>query len=346
MGLAPSVVVYDELGQSESRDLLDALDTAMGKREEPLMIIISTQAATDIAPLSTLIDYGLRIHRGEITDPSFHLTLYAAPLDADPWSPKSWRLANPALNDFRSLDDVKRLALQAQRMPSAEMSFRNLILNQRVDTTVQFIDARSWSACGDVELYLPGLRGLPCYAGLDLAASKDLTALVLAFVNDDGEYVTLPFCWLPGETLQEAMDRDHMPYAVWAKDGHLLTFPGRTTDPKAVALKIAELHGTLQHSSVGVRSLADRRHQARARRDWVQCRAGAFRPRLQRHGSSRRHARAPGRGGQTAARQSSGAVDVPRSMRRLSVDAAGNRKLSKREVDRPDRCAGRDSAWR
>jgi phage terminase large subunit-like protein len=33
-----------------------------------------------------------------------------------------------------------------------------------------------------------------------------------------------------------------MPYAVWAKEGHLLTFPGRSTDPKAVALKIAELH--------------------------------------------------------------------------------------------------------
>jgi hypothetical protein len=33
MGLAPSsVVIYDEFGQTESRDLLDALDTAMGKR--------------------------------------------------------------------------------------------------------------------------------------------------------------------------------------------------------------------------------------------------------------------------------------------------------------------------
>src|SRR5262245_50241856 len=56
MGVAPSVVIYDELGQSEGRDLLDALDTAMGKRAEPLMIIISTQAARDEAPLSQLID--------------------------------------------------------------------------------------------------------------------------------------------------------------------------------------------------------------------------------------------------------------------------------------------------
>jgi phage terminase large subunit-like protein len=128
MGMAPSVVIYDELGQTEGRDLYDALDTAMGKRLEPLMIVISTQAARDEAPLSTLIDYGLRIQRNEITDPSFHLTLYTAPEDADPWNQATWKLANPALGDFRSLKDVQRLALQAQRMPAAEASFKNLIL--------------------------------------------------------------------------------------------------------------------------------------------------------------------------------------------------------------------------
>ena len=78
---------------------------------------------------------------------------------------------------------------------------------------------------------------------LDLAASKDMTALVLVFAGDDGEFDIVPFCWLPGESLLEAQDRDRMPYQLWAHQGHLLTFPGRTTDPKAVALKIAELHG-------------------------------------------------------------------------------------------------------
>jgi phage terminase large subunit-like protein len=71
-----------------------------------------------------------------------------------------------------------------------------------------------------------------------------MTALVLVFVGDDGEYVAVPYCWLPGETLQERIDEDSMPYGVWAQQKYLLTFPGRSTDPKAVALKIAELHGT------------------------------------------------------------------------------------------------------
>jgi phage terminase large subunit-like protein len=243
-GLSPSFVCYDELAQVSNRGLYDALGTALGGRAQPLMLVISTQAARDEAPMSELIDYGLRIQRGEIQDPGFHLTLYTAPPEADPWKLATWKLANPALGDFRSLEDVKRLSLQAQRMPSAEMSFRNLILNQRCDTTAQFIDMRSWSLCGEDDIALSGLKGRQCYAGLDLGATKDMTALVLVFVGDDGEYVAVPYCWLPGETLQERIDEDIMPYGVWAQQKYLLTFPGRSTDPKAVALKIAELHGT------------------------------------------------------------------------------------------------------
>ena len=243
-GLSPSFVCYDELAQVPSRALYHALGTALGGRAQPLMLVISTQAASDTAPMSELVDYGLRVQRAEIADPSFHLTLYTSPPEDNPWKLATWRKANPGLGDFRSLEDVKRLSLQAQRMPSAEMSFRNLILNQRCDAAAQFINMATWKLCGEPVPNNGELKGRPCYAGLDLAASKDMTALILAFAGKDGEFDIVPYCWLPGETLQEAEDRDHMHYQLWARQGHLLTFPGRTTDPKAIALKIAELHGT------------------------------------------------------------------------------------------------------
>jgi phage terminase large subunit-like protein len=241
-GLSPSFVVYDEYGQAEKRDLYDVLDTAMGARAEPLMLVISTQAARDDAPMSELIDYGLRVERGEVDDPSFYLALFTAPTDADPWSPKTWKLANPALGDFRSLEDVQRLALQAQRMPSRAAAFRNLILNQRVDTTAQFLSAAVWKPCGGV-VDVEHLKGRRCFAGLDLSASRDLTALVLVFDDDDGSFDVLPFFWLPADDLREREDTDRVPYVRWAEEGYLQTCPGRTIDPNAVALKIAELHG-------------------------------------------------------------------------------------------------------
>ena len=52
-----------------SRALYDALSTALGGRAQPLMLVISTQASRDEAPMSELVDYGLRIERGEIVDP-------------------------------------------------------------------------------------------------------------------------------------------------------------------------------------------------------------------------------------------------------------------------------------
>ena len=63
---------------------------------------------------------------------------------------------------------------------------------------------------------LRDLKGRPCYAGLDLGATKDMTALVLVFADGDGGFDVVPYCWLPGETLQAREDEDHMPYRVWA----------------------------------------------------------------------------------------------------------------------------------
>jgi phage terminase large subunit-like protein len=240
-GLNPSFICYDELAQAPSRALFDALATALGGREQPLMVVISTQAASETAPMSELVDYGLRIERGEISDDTYHLALFSAPMDADPWSLETWKLANPALGDFRSLDDVERLSRQAQRMPSSEASFRNLVLNQRVSVTQQFLTDSVW-ALGSAPVLAENLKGRPVWAGLDLAATVDLTALVLAFRDDDGGYDILPFCWLPGDTF-EAEDRDRVPYATWVRQGFLERMPGKTTDPAIVARRIAELHG-------------------------------------------------------------------------------------------------------
>lgn len=239
-GLSPSFVVYDELGQAAGRDLFDALDTAMGARADPLMLVISTQAADDLAPMSELIDYGQRVNRGEIADPSFHLTLYAAPDDADPWAPATWKLANPALGDFRSLDDVARQAAQAQRIPTKEAAFKNLILNMRVAAETRFLPVSEWKACG-APVDVPSLAGRTCWGALDLGATRDLTALVLVFPREDGKVDVLPSFFLPDEGLREREDRDRVPYTVWRDQGFLTTTPRTTTDPRWVAARVAQL---------------------------------------------------------------------------------------------------------
>ncbi len=237
-GLSPSFIVYDELGQAPKRDLYEALDTAMGARDNPLMCVISTQAADDHAIMSELVDYGQKVNAGEIEDSAFHLTFYGATDSDDPWHPDTWAKANPALGDFRSRSDVERQAAQAQRMPSAEHSFRNLILNQRVSAHVRFIAKAEWDANGAAPR--ADLAGRPCFAGLDLSASRDLTAFVMVFPDNHGGFDVLARFYLPEAGLREKSEADRVPYDVWARQGILTAIPGAAVDPSFVAQDIAE----------------------------------------------------------------------------------------------------------
>lgn len=239
LGLSPSFTVVDELGYAPKRDLYDALDSAMGARDNPLLVAISTQAPDDNHVFSTLIDYGLKVQAGEVDDPSFHLTLYTAPESDDPMDRETWLKANPALGDFRSEEDVARQAAQAERIPSKMQDFRNKILNQRVAAHVRFIAKAEWDACGgpvDVE----ALRGRPCFGGLDLSAARDLTAWVLIFPMDDGTMHVLPRFFLPENGIADKSEADRVPYDVWARQGFIDLIPGSTIDPGFVAEAMAE----------------------------------------------------------------------------------------------------------
>lgn len=238
MGLSPSFIVYDELGSAPNRDLFDALDTATGARDNPLMVCISTQAAADHHVFSELIDYGERVNSGDIDDPSFHLTLYAAPQDADPWSREAWIAANPALADFRSLDDVERQAAQARLVPSKESAFRNLILNQRVSAVSRFIHKAEWNRCNAAP-DLAALAGRECYGGLDLSGSRDLTAFVLAFPAEGRRFDIVCHFFMPEANIAERSNEDRVPYDLWAKQGHITLIPGSTIDPSYVAMVLA-----------------------------------------------------------------------------------------------------------
>jgi phage terminase large subunit-like protein len=231
-GLNPSVVIYDELAQAKSRALYDVLDTAMGAREEPLFIVISTQSNDPQHILSQLIDDGL----GK-DDPTTVTHLYAVPDDADIWDEATWKLANPALGDFRSIDELRAFAERAQRMPSFEAPFRNLYLNQRIDAQSPLISRAEWEGCqAQGPLLEPGER---VYLGLDLSSTTDLTALV-AVSAENGDRLAAWF-WKPGDLLREHENRDHKPYVQWAKEGWIEAPPGRAVDYGFVARRIGEI---------------------------------------------------------------------------------------------------------
>lgn len=234
-GLSPILAILDETGQVKGPqdEFVDAVVTAQGAHEAPLLMVISTQAATDADLLSIWIDDALK---GE--DPKTVCHLYTTPMDMDILDKNAWEMSNPALGHFRSEADMQKLAEKASRMPSAENTFRNLNLNQRVSTVSPFIAKQTWDSCiGEIP---PIYECEEIWAGLDLSARTDLTACVF-LGRKNNTFYTYPTIWTPEIGLIDRAKRDRVPYDLWVKQGYLFTTPGATVDYEHVAKHIGEI---------------------------------------------------------------------------------------------------------
>lgn len=236
-GLSPKFAVHDELGQVRGprSDLFDAIETGMGAHDEPLSIVISTQAPTDADLLSLLIDDAARGH-----DTTVKLVLYTAPEDADPYCEETIRLANPHYDVFMNKDEVLRKAKEAQRMPSAEARYRNLNLNQRINASSPFISKSTFER-GSAQPDPKVLGSAQVYAALDLSGRLDLTALLRGARDAKGNWHIACDFFAPEEGVEERSRRDRVPYDVWAQQGFLTLTPGSAVDYAFVAAKLCEI---------------------------------------------------------------------------------------------------------
>ena len=235
-GLSPVFVVHDELGQVKGprSDLYEALETAAGAQDAPLSIVISTQAPTDADLLSVLID-----DAKTGADVKVKLWIWSAPEDADPFSDEAMRAANPAFGDFLNADEVRDQAESARRMPAREAAYRNLVLNQRVNTVTPFISRAVWEACSgevDEEAFRENV-----WIGLDLSARNDLTALVMVGKGEDGVWHCRAEFFAPEVGVNDRAHRDRVPYDVWASEGFLTLTAGGSVAYEEVARRLCEI---------------------------------------------------------------------------------------------------------
>lgn len=242
-GLSPVFLAHDELGQVRGpmSTLYEALETATAAQENPLSIVISTQAPTDGDLLSILID-----DAKTWADPRTVLRLDTASDDLDTFSEDAIRAANPAFDLFMNKTEVLGMMADASRMPSRQPEFENLVLNRRVEATSPFVSRKLWEGCNSP----PGdLRGVPVYAGLDLSSTSDLTAFV-RIARIEGKWSVVPTFWLPGDNLREKSAKDRVPYDVWRDHGFLETAPGMSVDYEFVAHRIAREFCELDYRAV------------------------------------------------------------------------------------------------
>ena len=227
-GLNVHGVVFDELHAQPNRALFDVMTHGSGDaRRQPLFFLITTAGTDRNSICWEQHQKAVDVLSGKRNDPTFYPVIYGIDDDADWSDERNWYKANPSLGTTVEIDTLRTAFNNAKENPAEENLFRQLRLNQWVKQSVRWMPMDAWDKC-DKPLDMKSLEGRECYAGLDLSSSTDITAFVLVFppFDNDGAYTILPFFWVPEDTLELRVRRDHVPYDVWKANGSIMTTEG------------------------------------------------------------------------------------------------------------------------
>ena len=236
-------VVFDELHTQPNRKLFDVMTKGSGDaRMQPLYFLITTAGTDTNSICYEQHQKAQDILEGRKIDKTFYPVIYGAPDDADWTSPEVWKNSNPSLGETIGMDKVEAACESAKQNPGEENAFRQLRLNQWVKQTIRWMPMHKWDAC-KVDFDESLLEGRVCYGGLDLSSTTDITAFVLVFppTEEDDHYYILPYFWLPEETLDLRVRRDHVPYDLWQRQGFLMTTEGNVVHYSFIENFIDEL---------------------------------------------------------------------------------------------------------
>jgi len=245
-GLNPSLALMDELHAWEDRLMWDQVEDAMGARDQPLILSITT-AGTYIEGIC----FEKHEHGINVLDPvqadydDDTLFVYIATV-SDPEAlgdPLQWAMANPSLGGAKGLEYMQEQYRKAVQSPSRMNAFKVKQLNIWTNAPDSWLDMVQWKAAEDKSLKLEDFYGKKCFLGLDLAEVNDLSALIAIFPGDDDVWRAFSWFWCPEEDIAKRADGDRVPYQLWERMGYLKATPGAATDfdfIEAEILAIAE----------------------------------------------------------------------------------------------------------
>ncbi len=233
-GLNPSGVIIDELHAHPNRDLYDVLvegtDVA---REQQLVFIITTAGIHDVNSIGWQVhDYACSVRDGIVEDKTFLPIIYGAEEDDDWTDPEVWKKANPSFGHIFDIENLENHFQSVVNDPVRQNNFRRFRLNQWVGQVSRYFSMDKWDLGANPQFDVESLLKRPCYGGLDLSSTLDLTAFVLVFPpqHKDEKWKILPHFYVPEDTIMEKSKTDKVPYLMWKQAGLLTATPGNVID--------------------------------------------------------------------------------------------------------------------
>ena len=236
-GLNPSTAIIDEYHAHKNADLFNVIKSGMGSRKNPLIVIITTAGFNRESPCYHFRDSAIKVLQGVNEQDNLFTMIFTLDEDDDWNDTTTWIKANPNLDksvNMKFLMDQYQSAINLGG--TDEVNFKTKHLNIWTDAAKVWIQDAVWMKNDHGQL--PDLKGKKCFAGLDLASVRDITALVLVFF-EAGKYNILPFFWIPESKIKDRGDA--VDYQKWADQGFLTVTPGNATDYDFIKHKIIEL---------------------------------------------------------------------------------------------------------
>lgn len=250
-GLNCHAVIFDELHTQPDRDLWDVLTTSTGARRQPLIMALTTAGHDRASICYEVHEYAKQVKDGIIDDPTFLPVLYAADADDDWTDEEVWKKANPGYGTICHKSYFEQAVQNAKANPSMVNSFLRLHLNIWTSAETAWIPDDIWMK-GSKPIPHERLPHLPCYGGLDLASTQDLTAFALLFHDDEHDcFYLLVHQFVNSEKAYTKKLSAGIDYIAFEKEGDITITPGNVTDYRIVKEYILQQCAKYDVRSIG-----------------------------------------------------------------------------------------------
>ncbi|WP_447402335.1 terminase large subunit [Lysinibacillus sp. fkY74-1] len=243
-GLNVHASFMDELHAWKDKNLYDVIVDGMTARDQPLNIIMTTAGTVregiyDIkyAECERIINgYDDKLYEDDRVLP----IIYELDSAEEIHDMNMWVKANPALNTFKSREELERKYKKAldnsTNMPNLLCKDFNIRQNG-VNAWLSFEEAENKATFSWEELK-------PKYAvgGIDLAKGIDLTSACVGFMLPDSNTVYYEHMyWMLADTIEQREQEDKVPYQTWVDKGYIRLCEGTMIDYKEITRWFLEI---------------------------------------------------------------------------------------------------------
>ena len=222
-GFNPSLCINDEIAAWQGDKGLkqyEVMKSGMGARPEGILLSCTTSGYVNDSIYDELIKRSTRFLLGDSKEKRLLPFLYLID-DIEKWNDiNELRKSNPNLGVSVPADYLIEEIAIAEGSLSKRAEFITKYCNLKQNSSTAWLSTQVVErACGD-PLNIEDFRSSYCVAGIDLSQTTDLTAAVVVVEKNEELYVFAKF-YLPSEKIEEATQRDGVPYGIYIQRGLL-----------------------------------------------------------------------------------------------------------------------------